>query len=1078
MAQDTVSVVVEADSRSVRSATGDLNKFSASGTKSKSAMRALLPALTAVLSVRAFAGMAKDASDFGSALAEVSTLMGDFSEMPRIEQEAKNLAAAFGGTATIQAEAFYSAISAGAATAEDATKLLTVANQLAIGGATDLQSAVTGLSGIMNAFGVAAENAGDVSDALFVAMKAGQTTVGELTNSVGKVSAIASSAGVSFEEMLAATAALTTQGIATSEAVTGLKAALTNILKPSKDASELAEELGLQFNYAGLESKGLTGFMADLIEKTGGSEEAVIKLFGSVEAMNAVFALTGKGADKFNEIIADMADKAGQTETAFEKMAGTIEQRMAVVKGSLSNTKIEVGNLFIALSLPLLDVLEDNIGAWNEAIVDLTNNIYNFVQTEQFGMWVEGITVGIETLTVLLVTRFVVVLGASFVTTIMAASGAMGMLGAAVAFLGGPVTLAIAAITGLSIAVALLMEAPIAGYLEELEAAAEKGIGPLEDHIVSLHEKIAGLQLAMDLRDPTQTFGLQGMVNELEGAKSALDVAQAKLDTMSASLENEVQPSIEETAQEFNSLNEVTGLSALALANLISAEEDTAEETVALTGTIATLNNTVGILKDQNVNPLGLDLYSLATTIKDDTAPAFRVVTEEMEKTSKELVVHAAAVENAKVKQQIMNNMLENVQSSFGDLFFDLIDGKSSFKDFFNSVVDGFKRMIAELAAQSLMNAIFGGGGLSGFLGDLKAGMAKVWATISGGSGSASTSAVTSAASSAGGSVAASSAAGGTAGTAATGGGIGAAISTGVTAIGQFVGGMTGTAVGTGAAIAGPPTAAAAAGAGLSGSIAAGASNLWAFMTNPITMAIVAIALAAKLLDPSGTMSHNAGMLTGDFETDPSRKFDIDPFASGAQFYGMNRRASVDQAQGVVAGFRAIDASLTEGARSAGLTVNLSASDFIGTDEKGKGTGAFFGSAFEEGGSKGKSLEDQYTTFTKRWLTLVAGDNGTDPAVLNNLLSLGSSQEILAAIDGSHASGIDRVPYDNYIAQLHEGERVQSVQEAQRTDLMAAEMFNLRGNLNDLMLVVAKAVNKTARIESRWDVNGLPPTRS
>jgi len=1078
MAQDTVSVVVKADSSSVRSATGDLNKFSASGTKSKSAMRALLPALTAVLSVRAFVGMAKDASDFGSALAEVSTLMGNFSEMPRIEQEAKNLAAAFGGTATDQAKAFYQAISAGAGSAEEATSLLTVANKLAVGGVTDVTTAVDGLTSIMNAFGIEADGVVGISDALFVAMKAGKTTVGELSASVGKVSAIASEAGLSFEEMLATVSTLTTAGINTAEAVTGLKAALTNILKPSKDASEVAAELGIEFNLAGLESKGFQGFLAELIEKTDGSKEALIKLFGSTEALNTVFALTGSGAETFAEIMEDMGNKAGETETAFQKMAGTIEQRMKVVRGSLSNTKTEVGNLFIALSLPLLDVLEDNIGAWNEAIVDLTNNIYNFVQTEQFGLWVEGITTGIETLTVLLVTRFVVVLGASFITTIMAASGAMGMLGAAVAFLGGPVTLAIAAITGLSVAIALLMEAPIAGYLEELEAAAEKGIGPLEDHIVSLHEKIAGLQLAMDLRDPTQTFGLQGMVNELEGAKSALDVAQAKLDTMSASLENEVQPSIEETAQEFNSFNEVTGLSALALANLVSAEEDAVEEAVALTGTIATLNNTVGILKDQNVNPLGLDFLALATTVEDDTAPAFRVVTEEMEKTSKELVVHAAAVENAKVKQQIMNNMLENVQSSFGDLFFDLLDGKSSFKDFFDSVVDGFKRMIAELAAQSLMNAIFGGGGLSGFLGDLKAGMAKVWATISGGSGSASTSAVTSAASSAGGSVAASSAAGGTAGTAATGGGIGAAISTGVTAIGQFVGGMTGTAVGTGAAIAGPPTAAAAAGAGLSGSIAAGASNLWAFMTNPITMAIVAIALAAKLLDPSGTMSHNAGMLTGDFETDPSRKFDIDPFASGAQFYGMNRRASVDQAQGVVAGFRAIDASLTEGARAAGLNVNLSASDFIGTNEKGKGTGAFFGSAFEEGGSKGKSLEDQYTTFTKRWLTLVAGDNGTDPAVLNNLLSLGSSQEILAAIDGSHASGIERVPYDGYIAQLHEGERVQTAAAVESSNFLAGQMMGLRSNISDMLLVIAKTNAKIARIEDRWDKNGLPPTRA
>ena len=61
---------------------------------------------------------------------------------------------------------------------------------------------------------------------------------------------------------------------------------------------------------------------------------------------------------------------------------------------------------------------------------------------------------------------------------------------------------------------------------------------------------------------------------------------------------------------------------------------------------------------------------------------------------------------------------------------------------------------------------------------------------------------------------------------------------------------------------------------------------------------------------------------------------------------------------------------------------------------------------------------------------------------------------------------------------MHEGERVQSVAEVKRADLMASEMNSLRGNLNDLMLVVAKAVSKSARIESRWDINGLPPTRT
>ena len=83
-----------------------------------------------------------------------------------------------------------------------------------------------------------------------------------------------------------------------------------------------------------------------------------------------------------------------------------------------------------------------------------------------------------------------------------------------------------------------------------------------------------------------------------------------------------------------------------------------------------------------------------------------------------------------------------------------------------------------------------------------------------------------------------------------------------------------------------------------------------------------------------------------------------------------------------------------------------------------------------------------------------------------------------AALDGSHAGGVNSIPFDGYIAELHKGERVQTASEARRSDYMMAEMSTMRGNLNELMLVVAKAVNKTARIESRWDVNGLPPTRS
>ncbi|WP_369415094.1 phage tail tape measure protein [Acuticoccus kalidii] len=276
-----------------------------------------------------FASMAaafstKPLFEFSTALAEVSTLVNVATfDMAGLRQSALQQAAAFGTAPTMQVQAFYQAISAGASAAADAAETLDVANRLAIGGVTDITTATDGLTSIMNAYGDKVASATAVSDAMFVAMRAGKTTIGELSSTLGQVAPLAAQTGVSFDELTAAIAALTKGGISTSQAVTGVRAILAAVAKPTSEAAKLAKQLGLDFTASGLASKGFTSFLNDLLEATGGSTEQLSLLFGGVEALVPIMALSGQAGRDFAAVLDQMANKAGATAEAYRKLENT-----------------------------------------------------------------------------------------------------------------------------------------------------------------------------------------------------------------------------------------------------------------------------------------------------------------------------------------------------------------------------------------------------------------------------------------------------------------------------------------------------------------------------------------------------------------------------------------------------------------------------------------------------------------------------------------------------------------------------------------------------------------------------------
>ena len=135
---------------------------------------------------------AHEALAFTTAVAELSTLLPVGSkEVGKMADAAKDLARQFGDAPLNQTKAFYQIISAGAADAAEATNILTTANKLAIGGVTDVTTAADGLTSVLNAYGLEAKDSTRVSDAMFVAMRAGKTTIAELANNVGSVAPLA-----------------------------------------------------------------------------------------------------------------------------------------------------------------------------------------------------------------------------------------------------------------------------------------------------------------------------------------------------------------------------------------------------------------------------------------------------------------------------------------------------------------------------------------------------------------------------------------------------------------------------------------------------------------------------------------------------------------------------------------------------------------------------------------------------------------------------------------------------------------------------------------------------------------------
>lgn len=484
----------------------------------------------------------KSSSDFQSALAEVATLGAK--DLKGVGDAARGAAKVMGGDVVDAVKAAYQAVSAGIPE-ENLASFLDSSARAAAAGVTDLTTAVEFGTNMVNVFGGDVETAFDQA---FVAVKLGVTTFEELGSTTGQLAPIWNAAGLASDEMLASIAALTKQGIATAQSVTGLRGAVSNVIKPTSEAAQVAEDLGLEFDVASLKSKGWGDFLSDLVTKiqangnamdaanpqiqamaaelaeaAGGSAELaaqfdqargandalsgasdnllviLAQLFGSVEGLNTVLALTSEtGMANYNTVVGEMRENTGQMDEAFKTLEETSSNlQFGRLKTEIQDLRIEIGQAFLPILAELLPKVK-------ELVTDITNWMQqNPILAEQIAQIALAFTAFLVTFGPILVGLSVMIngflaLGKGFAAlkvllwgagAVGAAGGGAAVGGGLIAAFGGLVTAigAIPVATGVAGAALIALGLVLTG--EILKAVYDLG-GALWEYWNSIHKVI------------------------------------------------------------------------------------------------------------------------------------------------------------------------------------------------------------------------------------------------------------------------------------------------------------------------------------------------------------------------------------------------------------------------------------------------------------------------------------------------------------------------------------------------------------------------------------------------------------
>lgn len=304
------------------------------------------------------AGSAKMGMEYSANIAKITTVSDTtVKSVSQMRAEIIALSNDTGASVNALAQDVYDAISSGVSTA-DSLKSVAVTTKLAKAGFADTSKSVDIMTTIVNGYGKSMKEASYISDVLIQTQNKGKVTVGELSESMGKVIPTASAAGVSLEQIASGYAIMTSNGIKAAESTTYMNAMINELMKSGSIASKVIKKnTGKSFQELTKSGKSLGDILAIINGVAQKNGKNLNDMFGSVEAGKAALVLVKNKGNDFNDMLVTMKNSTGETQKAFDKLNAEPLEKFNQSVNRLKNQGIELGIAILPTINKIMDIV-------------------------------------------------------------------------------------------------------------------------------------------------------------------------------------------------------------------------------------------------------------------------------------------------------------------------------------------------------------------------------------------------------------------------------------------------------------------------------------------------------------------------------------------------------------------------------------------------------------------------------------------------------------------------------------------------------------------------------------------------